>query len=209
MKKFLLLMLATVGTALCQEAPRYLHVSTIPGGTDIYINQLLPNHKDKPQAVSPEFIAVTEENMQDGAVLISLFKPGFADTTIRVTLSAKDTSYFIVSLRPVYDQELQQAQEKVVKKRYNRSFGRYMMIGSAIPFAASAISGIVTWNLINKANDEKAKIENSPLASDADIQNSEDKFKNYRDKADIGKVIFNTGVSLGASLLAVGIILQF
>lgn len=209
MKKIILLILAVACLALCQEKPKYLHVSTIPSYADIYINQLQPNHKSNPQAASPEFIVATSENTQDGAVLISLFKPGFADTTIRVKLSDKDTSYLIVSLRPTYDQEIQEAQEKILKKRYNRNFGRIMMLGSAVPFATSAVAAIVTNSLINSANDEKKKIENSPLASDANIQKHEKNFKNYNDKASIGKIIFNTGISLGASLLAVGIILQF
>ncbi len=209
MKKMTLFILAFACLALCQERPKYLHVSTIPSYTDIYIDQLQPNHKSNPQATSPEFISVTKENSNNNIILISLFKPGFADTTIRVTLSEKDTSYLIVSLRPTYDNEMQEAQEKILKKRYNKNFGRMMMLGSVIPFATSAISAIITNSFINSANEEKHKIENSPLGSDKSIQTHEKNFKDYNDKASIGKIVFNTGISLGASLLAVGVILQF
>lgn len=209
MKMILLFIVAFACLALGQEKPKYLHVSTIPSLTDIYINQLQPDHKSNPQATSPDFIAVTKENSPDGAIMISLFKPGFADTTIRVKLSEKDTSFLIVSLRPTYNQEMQEEQEKILKKRYNKNFGKYMMLGSAAPFVVSAISSIVTWNWINNAEEEKKKIENAPLANEENIQKHEKNFKNYNDKASIGKIIFNTGISLGASLLAVGIILQF
>lgn len=214
MKKIILILLYLACVALGQEQQnqeptRVLHVSTIPSYADIYINQLHPNHVKSPQATSPEFIPVTSENSQDNEILISLFKPEFADTTIRVKLSNKDTSYLIVSLRPNYDKALQEEQKKIIKKRSNRNFGKKMIFGSFIPFAMSAISGGITYYQINKANDAKKEIENSPLADDEKINKVQKKFEQHRDNADIGKTFFNVGISLGASLLAVGVILQF
>ncbi|MCQ2109298.1 MAG: hypothetical protein MJZ05_11120 [Fibrobacter sp.] len=214
MKKILLFLVCLVCLALGQEQEnseptKVLHVSTIPSYADIYINQLHPNHVKNPQATSPEFITVTSENSQDNEILISLFKPEFADTTIRVKLSAKDTSYLIVSLRPNYDKTIQEEQEKIVKKRHNRNFGKKMIFGSFIPFAVSAISGGITYYQINKANDAKKKMENSPLADVKKINEIQKEFEQHRDNADIGKTFVNVGISLGASLLAVGVILQF
>lgn len=214
MKKIIFILMFIAGFIQAQEIQenvpqRYLHVSTIPGNADIYINQLHPNHKKNPQASSPVFIPVTSENSQDNEILISLFKPEFADTTIRVKLSAKDTSFLIVSLRPNYDKALQEEQEKILKKRYNSNFGKKMMIGSAAPFVVGAISGIIASNQLDKANEAKKKIENSPLADKATLAKHQSDFKQHRDNADIGKTILNVGVSLGALLLAVGIILQF
>ncbi len=209
MKKILFLLLIFTGIALCQEQPKFLHVSTIPSYADIYINQQHPNHVKNPQATSPEFIPVTSENSQDNEILISLFKPEFVDTTIRVKLSDKDTSYLIVSLRPSYDKVLQEEQEKILKKRYNRNFGKKMMLGSAIPFAMSAISAAVTYYHIGKAEDAKKKIQNSLLGDNTSVSKTQEKFNKHRDSADTGKTLANIGLSLGASLLAVGIILQF
>lgn len=221
MRKILFLLIILVCSAIGQETKvpvnqpkeyvqqKFLHISTIPSDADIYVNQLRPDHRKNPHAVSPSFIPITSEISQDDEIIVSLFRPEFTDTTIKVKLSAKDTSYLIVSLRPNYDENLKEEQEKILKKRYNRNFGKKMIFASAIPFAISAISGIVTWNQISQAEDAKKKIENSPLGSEESIQKNEEKFKQHRDNANAGKIITNTGISLGASLLAVGIVLQF
>lgn len=214
MNRILILLLFWVCSVFCQEpqktvTQKYLHISTIPSNADVYINELKPDHTKKPSAASSTFIPIDEKDIQDNQILVSLFKADFNDTTIRVTLSGKDTSYLIVSMRPNYNEELKKEQEKILKKRYNKSFGRKMIFGSFIPLAVSAISGIITYNEIDKANTVKKNMEQNLLGNDEDFSQAQKKFEAHRDKAETAHTVMNVGVSLGLSLLAVGIILSF
>ena len=77
------------------------------------------------------------------------------DTTIRVRLSAKDTSFIIVSQQPILDEEFLRAQESDISKRNRRVFGKDLMKYSLIPFALSLVSGAITYYEISKADDSK------------------------------------------------------
>ncbi len=214
MNKILVLLLFCICSVFCQEpqktvSKKYLHISTIPSNADVYINELKPDHSKNPQATSSMFIPIDEKEIEDNHVLVSLFKADFNDTTIQVTLSDKDTSYLIVSMRPNYNENLKNEQEKVLKKRYNKNFGRKMIFGSFIPLAVSAVSGIITYNEIDKAKTIKKKMEKNLLGNNDDFSQAEKNFKIHRDKAETAHTVMNVGVSLGLSLLAVGIILSF
>ena len=103
MIRTLILCLVLVNAALAQKV---LHVSTIPAKADIYVQKIRPDHTQNPDYVSPAFIPVSEEQEAEGEIIVSLFHPDFADTTVRVRLSDRDTSYLIMSQRGVLDESL-------------------------------------------------------------------------------------------------------
>ena len=206
MIRILLLSLFLVGNVLAQKT---LHVSTIPSHADIYVQQTHPEHADKPDYTSPAFIPISEESALDGEILISLFNPSFSDTTIRVKLSNRDTSYLIVSQRPVLDEALLQEQQSEISKRFRRSFGHKMMFASAVPLLVGAVSGAITYYEINQAKESKKKMENSAIAQGESYRDAESDFKNSRKKARYARYATYSGLITGALLLSIGFILSF
>lgn len=208
MKTILSALLVILALFTGAHAQKLLHVSTIPSNADIYIGTSRPDLADKPDYVSSAFVSVSEEQALMGEVLLHLFRPEFTDTTIRVTLSPKDTSYLIVSLHPTYDDNLIKEQNDIVAKRGRRSFGYKMMIGSAIPLFVSGIAGAVTYYQISRAEDAKKTLEKTRIHSQS-YENAKQDFRDSRDKAKTARKTTIAGLATGATLLTLGFILSF
>lgn len=205
MNKILLILLCSLmGYAFAES--KVLHVSTIPSNADIYIDEVSPDHSREPAYVSPAFIDVNDSLASD--VLISLFNPGFTDTTIRVRLSAKDTSFIIVSQQPILDEGFLQAQQSDISKRKRRVLGKDLMKLSLVPFALGLLSGAITYYEISKADDSKKAIKNSSIESDRN-QDARDEFRSYQRKARTAKGITYASFITGVSLLSIGFIFSF
>ena len=183
-------------------AQKVLHVSTIPSKADIYVQDTRPDH-------TQAFIPLNDDQVLEGEILVSLFHPEFTDTTIRVKLSDRDTSYLIVSQRSALDEDILSEQRSELSKRQRKKFGKGLMFSSVIPFAVSAIAGIVSQYEISKANDCKSSLQNSAIAETRHFRQNEQDFKDYRDKARTSRSVMYTGLAVGASLLTLGFILTF
>lgn len=206
MKNALILILALACLAFSQKV---LHVSTIPSGADIYVGEIHPDHADMPQQESPAVVVINDRNTEDGKILISLFRPEFHDTTLRVTLSDKDTSYLIVSMRPTYDDQLRDEQQRILGKRSRRVLGHRLMWSSIISFAVSAISGALTVYYIDKADESKETIEKSIIKNTPKYKDAKSDFKRYHDSGKVSRAVLGTSLAVGAGLLATGFILSF
>lgn len=190
-------------------AQKVLHVSTIPSKADIYVQEMRPDHTDDPDYTSPAFIPLSDEQVTEGEILVSLFHPEFTDTTIRVKLSDRDTSYLIVSQQPALDEDFLSEQRSELSKRQRKKFGKGLMFTSVLPFAVSAVAGIVTQYEISKAEDSKKTLKNSAIAETKHYRQTERDFKDYRDKAKTSRSVMYTGLIAGASFLTLGFILTF
>lgn len=194
-------------TAIQKPAPeRYLHVATNPTAVDIYVNRSRVDFSSKPDYVSPNFVKVPQG---DTTVRITLFQIGYSDTTINTTLSQKDTSYLIVSLRQSYDDELTDSQKKLLAHRKRKSLGHKLIWASLVPFATSAISAIVTQKYIQDARDDREDLENSRIRTSDSYQEKKDSFADNRSKAKKAKAIGGTTLGVGIVVLSAGIILSF
>lgn len=200
----MILLCSLMGYAFAES--KVLHVSTIPNNADIYVDEVSPDHSKEPAYVSPVFISTDDSLASD--ILISLFNPGFMDTTIRVRLSAKDTSFIIVSQQPILDEEFLRAQESDISKRNRRVFGKDLMKYSLIPFALSLVSGAITYYEISKADDSKKTLKNSSIESDR-YQDARDEFRSYQRKARTAKGFTYASFITGVSLLSIGFIFSF
>ncbi len=190
-------------------AQKVLHISTIPSKADIYIQNTRPDHTRDPDFVSPAFIPLNEDQVQEGAILVSLFHPQFTDTTIRVKLSDKDTSYLIVTQRNALDETLLEEQKSELSKRQRKKFGKRLMLSSALPFTVSAVAGLVSLYETNKAKDCKRSLEESAIVETEHYRQTEQDFRDYRHKAKTSRSVMYTGIAIGASLLTLGFILNF
>lgn len=206
MLRITLILLFCAGWAYSQ---RVLHVSTIPGYADIYVEELRPDHTQEPHHTSPAFIPINEDNSLDGVILISLFSPGFADTTIQVKLSDRDTSYLIVSLRPIDSEILLDKQQSKLSKRSRRTFGKKLMLSSIVPFGFGLAAGAFTYYNIHRADEKRNLLKESLIYSDDHVQQMQRDFEDYRQNAQRGKTATVTSFIIGASLLSIGFILSF
>lgn len=201
-----LMVLTLIASATAQKV---LHVSTIPSNADVYIEEIHPDLADKPDYRSPAFVPISEEQNVQGEILLHLFHQDFYDTTIRVKLSDKDTSYLIVSLRPTYDQVVQDEQERIMAKRSRRNFGHNLMFASIVPFVVSGAAGLVTLYQIEQAKDAKDKINNTYIKDPESLQKNSDDFNDAKDKAKIARTTTFTSLIIGASALVIGFTLSF
>lgn len=206
MLRLLLAILLCTGVTFAQKV---LHVSTIPGHADLYVEDLQPDHTRDPHYTSPAFIPVSEDASLEGSTLISIFSPGFADTTIQVKLSDRDTSYLIVSLRPVDSENILERQESQLSKRGRRHLGHKLMLSSIIPFGISLAAGAYTYYNIHKAEEKKDILKESLIYSGDHVQQVKRDFKDYRHNAQKGKTTTITSSIIGASLLSIGFIFSF
>ena len=161
-----------------QAKLRYLQVSTNPSTVDLYTGTLQPDFASKPNYVSPAFIPVPEGNDE---ILVSFFHPDYADTTINIKLSNKDTSFIIVALRQTYDEEIIATNQELLKHRNKRTLGSYLRWASIAPFTISGISAIVSLYNISKANDHKKAMEHSHFANEKYDKHKED-FTDYQNE---------------------------
>lgn len=200
-------MLLLCATAICaQEAPKYLHISTNPSYADAYVNETRAPIASNPDVKLPGYIRVPEG---ESSVLVTIFKPGFSDTTISINVSQADTSYLIVALTPSFDDELLQDQQKSLMRRARRNIGHKVLFASAVPLIASGIAAIVAHSEIKQANEKKEAIEKSLIREGDDYMNNIDKFNEHRDRANTSKnVAIGTAIG-GAIILGFGIVLSF
>lgn len=206
MKRFLFILVLFCSISMADEcATKYLHIATNPSVVDIYTGNIQTDFADKPNYTSPSFIPVP---CRQDEIIVSLFHPEYADTTISVTLSEKDTSYLIVALRQIFDESKIQEKQKILSHRARRSLGKNLIKISIAPFAIGAISAAITAYNIGKADDEKKIISNSRIAGDS-YQNARRNFKDYRRTAKMARVSTGIFLATGLTVLGTGIVLSF
>lgn len=185
---------------------RYLHVATNPSSSDIYVNRSKVDFSASPDYSSPSFVKVPQG---DTTLRVTLFQVGYNDTTINVSLSDRDTSYLIVSLRQSYDEELAETQKKTLAHRNRKSLGHKLVWASLVPFAASAVAAAATQKYIQDARDDRKAIQNSLIREGNRYQEKKDDFKDHRNKAKTAKAIGGTCLGTGLVVLSAGLILSF
>ena len=185
---------------------KYLHISTNPSHADVYVNNVKPNHSKTPDYKLPGFIPVPAGEPN---IIVSLFRPEYADTTINVTLSQKDTSFLIVALRPTYDAEKTEKQYSEVAHRSRRKIGHKLLFTSIVPFVVSGIAASVAYYNIDRANSKKDDIEKAIFSDSEQYRDANDKFKDYRDNARNAKNVMNFGLILGGVIFTTGVVLSF
>ena len=209
MSKFLplfALVLTLASFAFSEEAHRYLHISTNPSYADAYVNTSHRNFAANPDASLPGFIEIPAD---EHSVLVTIFKPGYRDTTINVTLAENDTSYLIVSLAPSYDDVYLERQQKALSHRTRRNIGFKLAIASGVPLIASGIAALVAEYNIDKADEKKALIEKSLIREGDEYAHNLESYREHRDNAESAKK-FSVGTLIaGAVLLGFGIVLSF
>ncbi|MBR6379548.1 MAG: hypothetical protein IKS02_06255 [Fibrobacter sp.] len=204
-----ILLLFTLGTLFADEETsrkHYLHVSTNPSGADLYVGSSHPDFSKNPDYRIPAVIGLPLDKDQ---VLITLFRPDFKDTSIKVTLSPKDTSFLIVSLTPAFDEVLLEEQQADLRHRNRRNFGHRLLVTSIVPLAVSAIAAGIAAYEIDKADECKKNIENTLITTGDNYRQDKKDFKEYRDNAKTAKKTALVSLVAGGLILSVGLFLSF
>ncbi len=184
---------------------RYLQISTNPSTVDLYTGSIQPDFANKPDYTSPAFIPVPEG---EDSIIVSFFHLDYADTTINIALSSKDTSFIIVALRQTYDDELIEAQQDMLKHRNRRNLGNFFKWASIAPFAISGISAVTSLYNISKANDHKTAMENTRFVNEKYNEHMRE-FEDHRGSAKTAKTVSGIFLATGLALLTAGFVLSF
>lgn len=206
MRSIILLVALFCSLAFAQEAHRYLHISTNPSYADAYVGTVHPNFSRNPDTKLPGFVKVPDGERN---VVVAIFKEGFKDTVLNVTVPESDTSYLIVALTPSYDDEFLSEQRSALSQRARHNFGFRLMVASAIPFVTSAVSAIVASNSIDKANEKKRLVEQSLFHDSESYNHNLERYGDYRDRAETARTLSIDMLIAGAALLGIGVVLSF
>ena len=209
MSKFLpslILVLTFTVLSFAEEAHKYLLISTNPSYADAYVNTSRKNFASNPDVNLPGLIEIPAG---EHSVLVTIFKPGYRDTTINVTLAESDTSYLIVSLSPSYDEAYLDRQQNALAHRTRRNIGFRLALVSGAPLIASGIAALVAEYNIGKANDKKSLIEKSIIREGDEYVYNQERYNKYRDNAETAKSVSVGTLIAGAVLLGFGIVLSF
>ncbi len=192
-------------TLAIAQGGRILHVSAWPTGTEIYVGEDIPNFTNAPDYTTPASIPVSDKNE---FVRITLFKSGFRDSTIDVTVPNLDSSYLMVILQEEHRSHALERQDAVLTKRSQKKVGNWMTLSSIIPYGIAVATFILNANANSNAEDikkdlSKHKIESEKTASlKHDLKEERHDAENYR-KA----TLWSAGI--GTAILAVGLYLRF
>ena len=207
--KVLLLLSLSLNTVFAKDPPqqnRYLHISTNPSGTDAYVNSKFPDFSKAPDYRLPAFIPVAPG---DSSVRVTLFKPEFKDTTLKVTLSDRDTSYLIVAMQPAFSETLLKEQQDQLNQRSRKSLGMRLIKTSVVPLLASGVAAGVAAYEIHKAKDCKRILDNSVFTNGKKYKQNQKDFREYRDNAKTARTLSITSLVAGGVILSVGVFLSF
>lgn len=185
---------------------RYLKLLTNPLDADAFINTSNPDFASNPDYTLPDIIEVPGN---EDHIIVTLFRPEYADTTIDIRLSTKDTSYLNVSLRQTYDIQETQKQNKIVAHRIRRQIGHRLMLVSTIPLAAGGVAALIAKHEIDLSKGNKKYIENSRIQNGDSYQNEIDEFSDHKSNAKTAKKAMFAGLIAGGIILTTGIILSF
>lgn len=206
MRIAVLLAIALFCTSAFAQGARYLHISTNPSYADAYVETIQPNHSCNPDTKLPGFIKVPDGERN---IVVAIFKEGFKDTVLNVTLPESDTSYLIVALTPSYDDEFLSDQRSALSRRARHNFGFRLMVASAVPFVTSGIAAIVASNSIDKANEKKRLVEQSLFHDNESYNHNLERYGDYRDRAKAARTLSIDMLIAGAALLGIGVVLSF
>lgn len=199
--------LLLLATAVCaQDAPKYLHISTNPSYAEAYVGGTRARIASNPDVKLPGFIEVPAG---DHSILVTIFKPGYKDTSIAVTLSQADTSYLIVSLTPSFDDGHLQYQQKALAHRARRNIGHKLIAISAAPLIASGIAAIVSNNEIDNAQEKKNLVEKSLIREGKEYEANQESFEDHSKSAKTSRNIAIGTLVAGGILLGFGLVLSF
>lgn len=205
MNKLIAIFVLLITAFAFSEGERILHVSAHPANSEIYVTESYPDFSKKAEYISPAAIPVDYEAP---SIRITLFKPGFRDSTIEVSIPRLDESYLMVMLQEETRDHVLEEQEKAMTKRTHRVASNWILLGSLIPYGFAVTSAILNKNANDNAEDIRKKLSNHKIESEKTRQLESD-FRDERRSARNYRKATLWGAGVGTAILALGLYLRF
>lgn len=164
-----------------------LNISTNPTEAELFLDAKRTLSK-KPNQKTPAIFY----DIPPGAHQFSLFKVGFADTTLSIDIKEFEKNNFNINLKKLTDDQQILKQKKFVKNRLQRKVGRVMIFGSIGIAAGGGVMIFLAQRDYDDALDSKKTLEKSSITSGPEY----DKLvKENKDKSEDGDL--KTYISIG------------
>ncbi len=192
---FLCFFVATLSAGDFSDSAKTLRISSWPLGAELYLGERPGSFVRKSSIKSPYDFRL--EN-SDSIVRVTLFKPGYSDTTLDIRVTASPQSFAWIELEEA-DLDKIEIQEQILDRRKKRQIGKILFASSLLPLSLTGTFAAISALRFRDADRAREKIENSVIREGEEYRSFEKKFsdakksgKNYRAAA---------GVSLGFSAL--------
>lgn len=198
MKKVLgifLALLAELSASDISDSARTLRISSWPIGAELYLGNRPGSFVRKSPIKSPHEIRLGNS---DTTVRVTLFKPGYSDTTLDIRVSAFPQNFTWIELEEA-DLDRIESQEKILDRRKDRQTGKILFVSSLLPLSLSGTFAVLSQIRFQDADRAREKIEKSVIRKGERYRTFE---KEFSDAKKSGKD-FRTAaaVSLGFSAL--------
>lgn len=177
------------------DSTRTLRISSWPLGAELYLGERPASFVRKSSIKSPHNVPL---GSSDSIVRVTLFKPGYSDTTLDIRVSASPQSFAWVELEEA-DLDKIEIQEQILDRRKDRQIGKILFASSLLPLSLSGTFAAISSHRFRDADRTRKKIESSVIREGEEYRTFEKKFseakksgKDYRTAA---------AVSLGFSAL--------
>jgi hypothetical protein len=182
----------------------YLSITSIPSRAEVYINKK-PGKKISPDARTP----ATIKNIENSRLSLTLFKKGYADTTLALNIISGKVNDIEVTLGAIMKESIDN-QNRLLRQRFHAQIGRCCFIASPVFLIIGAGFLYYAEQNYKTAKDAKIFLDNS-LRPATDPQQMITQ-KRYNDETKKGDSKRNTAVAffgIGALALGAGIIFYF
>lgn len=189
---------------LTKEQTRVKIISE-PSDAEVYLRGVTPTHKISPDGVTPGVFSL---DGMDSTVTFTLFKIGYADTTIVTPITPNQLNTINVSLAKT-SQETIRLQKQMVKARKQRKIGLSLDISGALMLAGGALCYYFADEDYEDAEAAKLFLQSSAIKSGTVYEQQLALNKEKSRSGDVKQTMAFTLIGTGASALTAGLIFTF
>ncbi len=203
--KILFLLVATLSAGDLSDSTRTLRISTWPSGAELYLGSRPGSFARKAPFKSPQEIRLEDA---DTVVRVTLFKPGYSDTTLDIRIADSPQSFAWIELKEA-DLDKIEFQEKILDRRKNRQVGKILFASSLVPLALAGTFAALAEVHFQDAEKARKKIEKSVIREGDEYRAFERKFSDAKERGKDFRKAATVSLGFSALLLASAVIFYF
>lgn len=188
-----------------KESARTLHVATWPAHAEVFV-EAPPTPGHAAQWTTPYALAIPQDS---DWVRIYLFKPGYADTTLDVSIPQNQHSYLMVHLQPETDPSALDQQTEFLQIRTRHLWGFRLLWSSALPaLLAAGFAGVAEYHY-QEADTYASQIEGSVFTDGENTRHAQQQFSKSVSNGNESITRAKWALAGSALLLTTGFFLTF
>lgn len=207
MRKVLIFLVFMIGSSSLwseEYVQTNLRLSTFPSHALVF-HTLNPSPGDYSTGETP-----LQYPTEDTLVLLTLKKPGFADTSFQLRINHEfPVNHFSVLLKPLQDSAGDVQHQEWFQQRKMHSRGTLLQYTSAIPLLAAVAGYTLSYYYHHQASDTRDRLNASALRNSSEWQQTLDSFDHQKDKRDRTLRASHILASAGGILWSLGFYLRF